>query len=501
MMIPLAHPARVALQSAEFLATYGVFGPFEIASPLLQLLMSTGYLAVGLEFDSAETVVRICAYLAGCAAAYILAREIFPERKGLTLVSIAYCSSPSRLYSLYSGAAPNELLFWSLISVCGLAIYRSWKSSTWLHSVALTTAALVLVSARVWTLSVWDAVSLLELCVLAGVVFLWPKRVRGLIAFPLMGTLVLLFSIGVSVTTLSPSGTAPSRAAGVENLETRLNAVLATVSGEVFQRPSKERIGDAILWARAMGTRAVWRREQFRAGTFFEYFGDVGIRAALDLGGPIPGDAVLVSRHQWERLAPIRGLYDREALERYIAWATRPESLSVDAADGVLSVQADLSSTDVVLIRTPFDIGWVLRSANGELTRDPIGYTVFVPAADTLGVTAIELTPTGFRVALPAPAELHTETFPAIKPDGLIHGTGQTPPPFSAGDVISIFGSEFLVADTKVWVGDQPAEVLWSGRSQINAQLPSPLAAGKHELAVESAGLRSFPRSFEVSAP
>jgi len=250
-----------------------------------------------------------------------------------------------------------------------------------------------------------------------------------------------------------------------------------------------------------MGTRAVWRREQFQAGIFSEYFGAPRVQAALDRGGPIPGDAVLVSRHQWERLAPIRGLYDREALERYVAWATRPESLKVHVAEGVLFVQADLSSADVVLIRTPFDIGWALRSANGELARDPIGYTVFVPAVGTLGMTAIELTPAGFRLALPAPAELHTKTFPAIKPDGLIHGTDQTPPPFHAGDVISIFGSEFLVADTKVWVGDQPVEVLWSGASQINVKLPSALATGKHELAVEGAGLRSFPRSFEVSAP
>lgn len=501
MMIPLAHPARVALQSAQFLATYGVFGPFEIASPLLQLLLGAGHLIVGLEFDSAETVVRICAYVAGCVAVYILAREIFPEPKGLTLISIAYCASPSRLYSLYSGAAPNELLFWSLVPICGLAIYRSRKGSTWLRSVWLVTAALSLVSARAWTLSVWDAVSLLEFCLLAGVIFLWPKTVRGLIAFPIIGTLVLLVSVGVSATTLSPPTTAPSRVAGVENLGSRLNPVLATVSGELFQHPSKEQIDAAILWARAMGTRAVWRREQFGASTFLEKFGDRSMYAAFDLGGPIPGDAVLVSRHQWERLAPIRGLYDREALERYIAWATRPESLSIHEADGVLSVYADLSSTDVVLIRTPFDIGWVLRSANGELARDPIGYAVFVPAVGTLGMTAIELTPSGIWLALPAPAELHTNTFPAIKPDGLIHGTYQTPSPFSGGDVISIFGSEFLVNDTKVWVGEQSAEVLWSGPSQINVKLPSALAAGEHDLAVESAGLRSFPRSFEVSAP
>ena len=41
-MISLAHPARVALQSAEFLALYGVFGPFEFASPLLQILLRGG---------------------------------------------------------------------------------------------------------------------------------------------------------------------------------------------------------------------------------------------------------------------------------------------------------------------------------------------------------------------------------------------------------------------------------------------------------------------------
>ncbi len=499
-MIPPAHPARLALQSADFLATYGVFGPFEIASPLLQVALCAVGSVVGEDPATVALIVRICAYVVGCLGAFLLTRDIFPATNGLIWISFAYCASPSRLYSLDVGAALNELLFWSLVPICGLAIYSARQKSARFRAVSLASATLALVSARAWTLSVWDAVSLLEFCVLAGVVFLWPKRVRALIALPIMGALVLVVTAGDSATTLSPSSAAPSRVAGVENVRTRLNPVLATASSELFRTPSNERVDDAMLWARAMGTREVWARERFRGETLVEYLVDCVMRAAFDLGGPIPGDAVLVSRHQWQSLPPIRGLYDREALEHYIRWAARPESLNVREANGVLSIQADLSSTDVVLIRTPFDIGWALRSANGRLARDPIGYTVFIPAAGTLGMTSIELTPTRLRLRLPAPAVLHTKTFPAIKPNGLIHGMDQTPPPFHAGDIISIFGSEFLADETRVWVGEQPAQVLWSGPSQINAKLPSQLAIGNHELVVETAGLRSFPRSFEVSA-
>ncbi len=496
-MIALGHPVRLALQSAEFLARYGAFGPFEIASPLLQLLLCAGHAGFGLDFASAETAVRLGAYAGGCAAACVLARSLCAAGGAAAWAAAAYCAAPSRMHALIQGGNPNELLFWSLAPVCALACDRFRRKPAPLRFSAAAAAALAWVCARAWSATLWDLVSAVELLVIAGALLYRPAQARRLAALPLLSA-ALAGAAAMTATPRPPAAANGSaRVAGLDDLRTRLNPALSAASAKVFAASSTERAAEAILWARAMGAPALWAPDRRRFADLLEpAAGDDSSLFAL--GGPVPGDAALVSRRLWEKLPAIRGVYDREALERYLLWADRPESLRVRIAGGALSIRADLSGMDAVLVRVPFAVGWELLSGGGRLFPDPVGYTVFVPRQGVSGETRIEIAPKRLRTVLPRPAPLHAGDFPAVAPGGLVHGVELTPPPFAAGDVVSIFGSGFLPDDTFVRIDGERAEALYVDAGQINFKLPAPLAPGNHELIVESGGLRSFPRSFKV---
>ncbi len=496
-MIPLSHPARPALQSAEFFALYGAFGPFEIASPLLQLLLCAGYAGLGLDLASAETAVRLGAYAGGCAAACALARSLCAGGGAAAWAAAAYCAAPSRMHALIQGGNSNELLFWSLAPVCALACDRFRRKPTPIRFSAAAVAALAWVCSRAWLATLWDLVSAAEILVIAGALLYRPSQARRLVALPLLSA-ALAGGAAMTPTPRPPAAAnGCARVAGLDDLRTQLNPVLSAASEKVFAASSIERAGEAILWARAMGAPALWAPDRRRFADLLEpAAGDDSSLFAL--GGSVPGDAALVSRRLWENLPAIRGVYDREALEQYLLWADRPESLRVRIADGALSIRADLSVMDAVLVRAPFAVGWELLSGGGRLFPDPVGYTVFVPEADASGETRIEIAPKRFRAVLPQPAPLHEEDFPAVAPGGLVHGIELTPPPFAAGDIVSIFGSGFLPSDTFVRIDGKRVEALYVGAKQINFKLPAPLAPGRHELIVESGGLRSFPRPVEV---
>ena len=495
-MIALGHPARLALQAAEFLALYGVFGPFAAASPLLQLLLWAGS-GLGLSFDSAEAAARIGAYAGGCAAAFALARKLRAEGAAAVWAAAAYCAAPSRLHALLQGGALNELLFWSLAPVCGLVCAGVWRKPAPMRFLAAAAAALVWGGARAWTASLWDLAALVELLLLAGAALYRPQRARRLAAALFSGSMLLLATAPRAPR--PPEAGKGYRVAGADDLRVALNPVLAAAHEKALAVSSDGRAGEAILWARAMGARALWAPRRQRFAGLLETAAVSGDAALFDLGGPVAGDAVIVSRRLWEKLPAIRGVYDREALERYLAWADRPESLRVRSGGGRLSIRADLAEADAVLVRIPFAVGWELVAGEGRLAADPVGYTVFAPGADApLGEMRIEIAPKRFWTGLPEPVPLHAEDFPVIAPGGLTHGAAMTPPPFAAGDAVSIFGGGFLPGDTSVRVDGRRVETLYVGAAQINIALPVPLAGGRHELTVESGGLRSLPRAFEA---
>lgn len=495
-MIPPAHPARLALQAAEFLARYGAFGPLETASPLLQLLLCAGQSVLGLDFASAETALRIGAYAGGCAAAFALARSVCADGAAAAWAAAAYGASPSRMHALLQGGAPNELLFWSLAPVCVLACRRFRRKPAPLRFLAAAAAALAWLGARAWTASLWDLAALVELLLLAGAVLYRPQRARRLAAALFAGS-VLLLAAAPAPPRLPEAGNG-ARVAGADDLRVRMNPVLAAAHEKVLDVSSTERAGEAILWARAMGARALWAPRRQRFADLLEPAAVSGNAALFALGGPVAGDAVIVSRRLWAKLPAIRGVHDREALERYLAWADRPESLHVRSGSGRLSIRADLSAADVVLVRVPFAVGWELLSGAGLLLPDPVGYTVFAPEKEASGEMRIEIAPRGFRAALPPPAPLHAGDFPAVAPGGLVHGVALTPPPFAPGDAVTIFGGGFLPENTSVQVDGRRVETLYVGAAQINIALPAALAPGGHALTVESGGLRSLPRTFEV---
>ena len=494
-MIPLSHPARLALQSAEFFARYGAFGPFEFASPLLQLLLCAAHNGLGLDFASAATAVRLAAYAGGCAAVCAAARRLRSGGGAAAWAVAAYCAAPSRMHALMQGGAANELLFWSLAPVCALACDNFRRKPAPLRFLAAAVAALAWVCARAWSATLWDLAAFVEFFVIAAVLLYRPLQARRLAALPLL-SFALVCAAAMTPPPRPPAANGSVRVAGTDDLRTRLNPVLSVASEKVFSASSTERAGEAILWARAMGAPVLWAPDRLRFADLLE---PVAAGSALfALGGPVPGDAAIVSRRLWERLPAIRGVYDREALEQYLLWADRPESLHVRTTDRALSIRADLSDADAVLVRVPFAAGWELLSGSGRLFPDPVGYTVFAPQAGASGEMQIEIAPKRFRTVLPQPAPLHAGDFPAIASGGLVHGVKLTPPPFDAGDIVSIFGSGFLAGNTFLRVDGEPVAALYVGAAQINFKLPETLAPGRHELIVESGGLRSFPRSVEV---
>ena len=79
---------------------------------------------------------------------------------------------------------------------------------------------------------------------------------------------------------------------------------------------------------------------------------------AFSLSQPA-AEAVIVSRLGLKTLRRIRGPLDAERLERYIAWAARPETLTLHRPRrGLLRLRADLGPDSVILLRHDFAGPW-----------------------------------------------------------------------------------------------------------------------------------------------
>ena len=394
------------------------------------------------------------------------------------------------------GGAANELLFWSLAPVCALACDNFRRKPAPLRFLAAAVAALAWVCARAWSATLWDLAAFVEFFVIAAVLLYRPLQARCLAALPLL-SFALVCAAAMTPPPRPPAANGSVRVAGSDDLRTRLNPVLSAASEKVFSASSTERAGEAILWAQAMGAPVLWAPDRLRFADLLE---PVAAGSALfALGGPVPGDAAIVSRRLWERLPAIRGVYDREALEQYLLWADRPESLHVRTAYRGLSIRADLSGADAVLVRVPFAAGWELLSGGGRLFPDPRGlYGGSCRRQARPAKCKSRSRPSASGRYCRSPPRCTRGTSPRSLPAGLVHGVKLTPPPFDAGDIVSIFGSGFLAGNTFLRVDGEPVAALYVGAAQINFKLPETLAPGRHELIVESGGLRSFPRSVEV---
>lgn len=207
-----------------------------------------------------------------------------------------------------------------------------------------------------------------------------------------------------------------------------------------------------------------------------------------------PGDALLVSRPLREQLPPFVSLLDREALEAYRLWATRPESVGLErVSETELRVEADLGPYDVILVREPFAAGW--ESAEpAAITPDPIGFTVVDPGKSG----AFETTLRRMRGESREPSPLPVREVPRIRPEGVTAAPDYRQGPFQAGDHLVIFGEEFAPRASHVRLGERILDPTFTNRTQVNVRLPEDVVPGSYELRVQSDGVDSHPAAIEV---
>jgi hypothetical protein len=267
------------------------------------------------------------------------------------------------------------------------------------------------------------------------------------------------------------------------------------------------RLEESLLWLRATAAGFLLSNDHEKFSLALDCIEEQAGWCLYVLPNPNPAPVVLVSRHQWKSLPPIRGLYDVESLNQYVTWAGRPEAAAFEqAADAAFEVAAELGPLDMFLIRRNCQPGWrayLLDESSRELPIecDPLGFMVVDPGREGETQVRLEFKPSWrqrFFPESPNPRTLTDRQFPRIAAAGIVEAAGFNPPPFQPGASLSIFGHNFVPGDTRVLFGETPGEVLWNGPQQINVRLPPNLEPGELNVVVEAAGRESFAETIEV---
>lgn len=248
-------------------------------------------------------------------------------------------------------------------------------------------------------------------------------------------------------------------------------------------------------------------------------------------------EAVVVDKNALDRLPALRSTADLEFLRAYVRWAqgVRPAEVKWLAADRA-DVEADLQPNEAVLVKVNYDRGW--RAACASTRPDPIGFLLLEPQPGlhktavafgaawdvwlgrALALISLLLIVMEFRrpgklawvapvlILLPAgvaylvlaarePPQIRVaeQTFERVRPPligaGGIVAADTFAPPLKTGVPASIFGQNFGAPrdDVRVWVGRQPARILYRSATQLNVELPAG-APDAAEIAVEVNGCR-----------
>jgi hypothetical protein len=213
----------------------------------------------------------------------------------------------------------------------------------------------------------------------------------------------------------------------------------------------------------------------------------------------------LTSRPRFARLPEIRGVLDIEALEAYLVWAARPEAVGFErTGPRQAAIHADLGPEDLILVRISAE-GWIAeqRRDSGDWTpipiqSDPLGFLVLDPGG--AGATEIRLLRQA-RIFPPplAAAPLLAGEFPLITAEGVVDALSFEPPPFQAGDHVTIFGERFSPGQTVVSLDERVLDVSYASNTQINFQLPPDLRPGVYPLRAIAADRSSLAVDIEVS--
>jgi hypothetical protein len=502
--------AQIPIQAAEYVRRLGALVPCDICPPLLPLLIAAlGFL--GIPEPAGYVVVVLAAYAGGCATMYALVRKYRAARTA-AFAALLYALAPSRLPppSLESGTL---LLSWSLVPVLLIALDRSRRALRPGNLVAALGAAALIWTAHPAGIGGDDLLAAVELAAVVGVCMspvALPRRV-ALLGFLAAGAWMFLFGgpardpLPYELWANRGSGGSPRRVFGVRSLETEMNPIQAQARA-VIRAPG--RLEESLLWLRAMAAEALLSDDHQKFSGALEVLAEQGGWRMYGLPDPNPAVVVLVSRHCWQNLAPIRGRYDIEALSQYVAWAGRPEPAGFrSVGNSAFEIQADLGPLDMFLVRSNCEPGWraYLEGPNPRelaIECDPLGFMVVDAGREGETRVRLEFQPSWIQRIFPEGMphrDLPAGEFPRIIPGGVIEAVGFTPPPFRPGASLSIFGHHFLPDTTDVFFGEMPGEVLWVSPQQINVRLPQNTAAGELNVVVETAGRRSFGEEIEIA--
>ncbi len=528
MRVAADSPAQIYIQAADYLRRFGAFPPWEVSSPLLPSLIAGLTALTGLSAEAAYVLLAAAAYVAGCVALYLLVRRFQPQasvaqaRVALAAAAL-YAVAPSRLFAVFAAPDGSRLLFWSLFLFLLLVVDRFRRRPQWLNLWPVLALALAWAASAPLRFHGHDGLAALEIMALLGVSLAARRQVvaRGqaacLVAFAMLAGWKLWIEPQTKLEPLPmPAGVLAwieqqlpgARAFGPPSLDVLMNPALSQAGRVIAAR--EQRPEESLLWLRAMAAQYVvsadWRKFHSALECVYEEAG----WCVYHLPESNPAKAVLVSRHRWQSLRAIRGLFDVEGLEAYLGWAERPESAGVRWLDTrSLEVHANLGAYDLLLVRLDRTPGWraaLLDEDGGRkeiaIERDPLGFMVLDPARTGDVRVLLEFKPSWMARVLPASmaaVNLPGGDFPAINPDGVGDAVHYSPPPFKPGDLLTIFGRNFVPEQTQVFFDEQPGEVLWVSPQQINVRLPAETKVGEIEVVVESAGRRSYPEIIEVA--
>jgi uncharacterized protein (TIGR03437 family) len=200
------------------------------------------------------------------------------------------------------------------------------------------------------------------------------------------------------------------------------------------------------------------------------------------------------------------------------------------ASDHTVTISQDFA-TVMASYNTSYQLTASSNPGNGSAFKiSPTSSDMFYPQGTQVSLTAMPNT--GFKfghwtgalsgsfpsgtITLMGPQTVVAQmiTIPYISPAGILNGVGQTPSTAVApGSIISIFGQNLAptvqvgpvnplsqsIEGTTVTVNDLILPLMFVSPQQINAQLPSSLAAGDYTLQIQNAGQPNISGTFKVA--
>jgi hypothetical protein len=487
---------ELIVQAAERLRDLRLPIPWELCPPVPPALAAAMSGALRVEADAGLFLAVLLGWAAGSAALFALV-WLHPGDSPAWQAAAVSALLPSRFLALFVAGEPQTVLFWSIVPVVGLAGTWLYEQPGWRSGIVAVLALAGLIGCRSLRVTPIDLLAAAELAALAALIWTNKRRHRQRAALAGLGALVGLFATTSAASPPRHQGRTIESLALDLQLDARRRAAAALIASDSYPE-------ETLLWLRALAVESVTAPIDGKLANLLDCLEIVGDNCRFGLTQNT-ADAVIVSHSGLAELRPVRGPLDVERLERYVAWAGRPESLHVRRPiPGRLQIRADVGPNAAILLRRHFSADWRVYPASIKLRPDPLGYLVLDPAEAPDGPLEITLDSAALLPSLlwPPPLDKQPIDFaemPSLHPEGVVNGSTLSGPPFKPRAVLSLFGNRFSPNGNSVAIGGLPAELLFESPTQLNIRLPDLLPAGIHDLTVTSNNRTTEPYPVEVA--